>query len=107
MKAFRQTPTFAGRQCHGRRTTAVPDNGHARLFCVRQGTPRFSSRSPNERASARATCACRVELTSIERRGDSAALVLNTPDSLKKFVVCFANNNSAQNITMTAEIFCC
>src|SRR5215216_1082683 len=43
----------------------------------------------------------------IERRWDSAAFILNTADPLKKFIIFFGDDNSSENVTMSAEIFCC
>src|SRR4029079_13399777 len=42
----------------------------------------------------------------IERRGDRPTFVLNGADALKKIVLHFGNNNSSEDVTMTAEIFC-
>src|SRR4029450_1597123 len=42
----------------------------------------------------------------IERRGDRSALVLNTADTLEKLILHPGHDNSSENITMTAEIFC-
>src|SRR5262245_8043864 len=42
----------------------------------------------------------------IERRRNCSAFVLNAADALEKIVFIFRHNNSAENVTMTAKIFC-
>src|SRR6516225_10575416 len=43
----------------------------------------------------------------IERRGDCAAFVLNAANPSKEIAVFFGYDNSAQDVAMATEVFCC
>src|SRR5205823_11462591 len=61
------------------------------------GVFRMRAHSPRQRAHAT------QNQPAIERRRDSAALILDTADTLEEIILDFGNDNSSKNVTMAAE----
>src|SRR5574338_1648313 len=64
------------------------------------GVPGMRTNSPRQGAHSA------QDQPTIKRRGDGAAFILDSTDPLKKIIVCFGNDNSSEDITVSPEIFC-